>query len=75
MNHDEVRDELIQTDKTFRNLYEEHRECEARLRELNEKTLLSAEEETQAKQIKVHKLHLKDRMESMIREHAAPTST
>lgn len=72
MEHDEMKDELLRTDKMFRTLWEEHRECEMRLKELNDKTLLSPDEETLAKQIKIHKLHLKDRMEAMIRSHAVP---
>ncbi len=75
MTHDEVKEELLQGDKDFRLLWEEHQECETRLRELSEKTLLSPEEESHEKQIKVHKLHLKDRMESMIRERTAPAAS
>ncbi len=71
MDHDTARHKLLETDKTFRALFEEHRDCELRLQSLLEKTLLSGEEEIAAKQIKVHKLHLKDRMEELIRAHAS----
>jgi len=62
-NHDE-----------FRSLAEEHRKCEARLQELHAKSLLSQEDEIQEKQIKVHKLRLKDRMEQLLRDCCASTA-
>jgi uncharacterized protein YdcH (DUF465 family) len=74
MDHDEAKDELIESDHIFRSLYEEHQACETRLDELISRPILTAEEEATAKQIKLHKLHLKDRMEQIIRNHepAAP---
>ncbi len=74
MSHDEVRDELIKRDKNFRLLWEEHQDCERRLQELNQKGQRSHDEDSQAKQIKVHKLHLKDRMEQLIKSHEAAAS-
>ena len=69
MSHDAVKEDLIDTDKEFRALYEEHQECESRLEALTGKTMLSPNDEAAAKTIKLHKLHLKDRMEQMIRAH------
>jgi hypothetical protein len=66
---DELKAELIQTDEQFRRLYEEHREYERRLSELNQKTLLSQDDEFEEKKIKLHKLALKDRMEEILRAH------
>lgn len=66
---DEVKEELIATDEEFRHLYEEHQTCERRLEELNHKSLLSQDDEIEEKKIKLHKLNLKDRMESMLRAH------
>ena len=68
-NRDELKAELIETDEQFRRLYEEHREFERRLSELNQKTLLSQDDEIEEKKIKLHKLALKDRMEGMLRAH------
>ena len=67
---DELKAELIQTDEQFRRLYEEHREYERRLSELNQKTLLSQDDEFEEKKIKLHKLALKDRMEEILRAHS-----
>jgi uncharacterized protein YdcH (DUF465 family) len=66
---DELKAELIQTDEQFRRLYEEHRDYERRLAELNQKTLLSQDDEFEEKKIKLHKLTLKDRMEEILRAH------
>jgi uncharacterized protein YdcH (DUF465 family) len=67
--HDDVKEELIATDEEFRRLHEEHQTCEHRLAELNHKSLLSEDDEIEEKKIKLHKLNLKDRMESMLRAH------
>jgi len=67
--HDELKDELLQSDDEFRGLYAEHQDCERRLGEINQKTLLSQEDEIEEKKIKLHKLALKDRMENILRTH------
>ena len=67
--HDDLKAELIKTDDEFRRLYEEHQESERRLEELNQKTLLSQEDEVEEKKIKLHKLVLKDQMEAILRTH------
>jgi len=68
-NRDDLKAELIQTDDRFRRLYEEHCEYERRLAELNQKSLLSQDDEIEEKKIKLHKLALKDRMEEILRSH------
>ncbi len=68
-NADALKEELLATDEEFRRLADEHRECEARLTELNQKTLLSEEDEIEEKQLKRHKLTLKDQMAEMLRAH------
>jgi uncharacterized protein len=68
-SRDDLKTELIQTDEQFRRLYEEHREYERRLSELNQKSLLSQDDEAEEKKIKLHKLVLKDRMEELLRAH------
>jgi uncharacterized protein YdcH (DUF465 family) len=67
--HDDLKAELIQTDDEFRHLYEEHQEYEKRLEEINQKSLLSQEDEVEEKKIKLHKLTLKDHMEQILRAH------
>jgi uncharacterized protein len=68
-NRDELREELIQTDHQFRRLYEEHQQYERRLQEINQKSLLSQDDEAEEKKIKLHKLMLKDQMEQILRAH------
>lgn len=70
MNQEAVRQELLARDEEFRRLHQEHQDCESKLEEILEKSSLSQEEEAEAKKIKVHKLALKDRMASLVREHA-----
>lgn len=70
MQLDPVKQELLESDPEFRNLYEEHQDSEKRLAEIQEKALLSEDDEAEAKRIKLHKLSLKDRMEAMARERA-----
>jgi uncharacterized protein YdcH (DUF465 family) len=67
--YDDLKAELIETDEEFRRLYEEHKEYERRLQLLNQKSLLSQEDEAEEKKIKLHKLVLKDHMEQILRQH------
>ncbi len=64
-----LKQELLAEDPEFRALYEDHQEAEERLRELSQKSFLSEEDELEIKQIKRHKLYLKDRMEAILRDH------
>lgn len=67
-NRETLKEELIRTDPEFRRLHEEHQQLERRLQEIYQKSLPAQEDETQEKQIKLHKLALKDRMEKILRE-------
>lgn len=69
VNLDALKQELMQSNPAFRQLVAEHQECERKLQALHQKTLLDQEDEVQEKQIKVHKLALKDQMERLLREH------
>ena len=71
MDHDSIKQSLIETNETFRKLFEEHQQCEGKLDALHQKADPSLDDEIEAKKIKVHKLALKDQMESMIRAQAA----
>jgi uncharacterized protein YdcH (DUF465 family) len=67
--YDDLKAELIKTDDEFRRLYDEHQDYEKRLHEINQKSLLSQEDEIEEKKIKLHKLTLKDHMEQILRAH------
>ena len=69
MSHDDLKAELIKTDDEFRRLYDEHQEYERRLHDINQKTLLSQDDEIEEKKIKLHKLALIDKMEHLLRMH------
>ncbi len=66
---DGLKKELLETDEEFRRLFEEHQSYKQRLQAIKEKSFLSPDDETEAKQIKLHKLGLKDRMEAIARQH------
>jgi uncharacterized protein YdcH (DUF465 family) len=70
-SRDEVKGELLKTDEEFRRLYDEHQEYERRLATFNQKSPLSQDDELEAKRLKIQKLHLKDRMEMLIRTRVA----
>ena len=64
-----VKHELIQSDSTFRSLFEEHQEYKRRLDGMRAKSLPSEADEMEIKRIKLHKLTLKDQMEARVRDH------
>jgi uncharacterized protein YdcH (DUF465 family) len=66
---DALKEEMLATDDEFRRLHAEHGQCEQRLAELATKSLLSQDDESEEKQIKRHKLTLKDRMAALMRAH------
>lgn len=61
-----LKEQLIREDEGFQQLYQEHQDCERQLAEISQKAFLSQEDEIQEKQIKVHKLRLKDEMHSLL---------
>jgi uncharacterized protein len=69
-NLDDLKEDLLQTDDEYRRLYDEHQEYERRLEQLNQSSLLSQDDELEAKRIKLHKLVLKDRMHAILRTHS-----
>jgi uncharacterized protein YdcH (DUF465 family) len=66
---DSLREELLTTNEEFRSLHDKHQDCERRLSELYQKSLLSEKDELEEKQIKRQKLFLKDQMEVILRQH------
>ncbi len=75
MPYSAMTQELRETDDEFRRLHDEHQDCEGRLGELRKKASLSEEDELAAKQIKRHKLFLKDRMEEIARSRQTTAAT
>ena len=71
LNLDALKQDLLRTNETYRRLSDEHKECEARLSQLSQRSLPSEEDEAEEKRLKVHKLALKDRMEIILRDHRA----
>jgi uncharacterized protein YdcH (DUF465 family) len=60
---------LLQTDEEFHHLAAQHHELEDRLHQLVTKSHLSDHEQFEEATLKKRKLHLKDRMEAILREH------
>jgi hypothetical protein len=71
---EEIKHELESQNEEFRSLLRVHHDHEKRLAELASKTFLSTDEEIEEKRLKKRKLHLKDRMEEIVREHRARVS-
>ena len=61
--------ELLQTDEELHTLTVQHHELEDRLHELTAKHYLSEPEQVEEVTLKKKKLHLKDRMEDIMRRH------
>ena len=60
---------LLQTDAEFHQLATQHHELDDRLHELTLKPYLSEPEQVEEVTLKKRKLALKDRMESILRQH------
>ena len=60
---------LLQTNEEYRELVSKHHSLDDRLHELEAKVYLSDEEQVEEVSLKKRKLHLKDRMEAILRQH------
>jgi len=60
---------LLQTDEEFHHLAAQHHQLEDRLHQLVGKPHLSEPEQLEETTLKKRKLHLKDRMEAIVRQH------
>lgn len=58
----------------YRRLAAEHNDYESRLATLSEKVVLTEDEEVEERLLKKKKLHVKDRMEAMVRGSRSDTS-
>lgn len=63
----ELKTYLLQSDEEFRSLATQHHELEERLHNLSSKSYLSDSEQLEEITLKKKKLHLKDRMEEILR--------
>jgi len=66
---------LISTDDEFRQLAAKHQALEARLHELSSRAFLSEPERVEEVTLKKRKLHLKDRMEDIVRRQRERQTT
>lgn len=66
---DDLRRSLAEGNEEYRRLAAEHASCESRLVALQSKAILNDDERLESVNIKKQKLHLKDRMEAILRQH------
>jgi len=66
---------LIETNQEFRELASKHHSLDNRLHELEAKHYLSDSEQFEEISLKKRKLQVKDRMETILRDHSVPSST
>ena len=67
---DAVKDELIKSNPTFRELVHQHQDYEKRLVELAHLTYPSEEEQLEEVTLKKKKLHVKDEIYSMMEQYS-----
>lgn len=65
----EIAIKLCESDPEFKKLWDEHHELKEKVRELDQKTYLTPEEEIEVKRIKRIKLRGKDRIAEKIRDY------
>jgi uncharacterized protein YdcH (DUF465 family) len=65
----EVKNLLLQSDDTYRQLANRHQELDTRLHELSAKHYLSANEQFEEVTLKKRKLAVKDQMEEIARQY------
>jgi uncharacterized protein YdcH (DUF465 family) len=72
---EDLKDRLLETNEEFRELVSKHHSLDDRLHELETKPHLSDAEQIEEVRLKKRKLHIKDRMESILREHSSATAS
>lgn len=65
---------LIETNEEYRELASKHHSLDDRLQELESKHYLTDEEHLEEVSLKKRKLHMKDRMESILRAYQSGSS-
>ena len=68
---DALKESLIAGNDEYRRLQAQHREYEERLKVLGDKAVLSDDEQLEETTLKKKKLHLRDRMEEIVRQARA----
>jgi uncharacterized protein YdcH (DUF465 family) len=71
----EGKDLLLETNDEYRQLVSQHHELDGRLVELESKHYLSEQEQLEEVTLKKRKLHLKDRMEAILRQRNGDSSS
>lgn len=67
MKEEEIVEILKKENEEFRRIYQEHRDLDSQLSELNKKAHLTPEEEVEITRIKKEKLYKKDKIAELIR--------
>jgi uncharacterized protein len=68
-NQDEIKAHLMQTNEHFRQIMEQHHEYDRLVDVLENKSVLTPEEELEEHRLKKVKLQLKDEMEHIVSEY------
>jgi uncharacterized protein YdcH (DUF465 family) len=66
---EELKNRLLQSDDQFRQLATQHHDLDEKIHNLASRPYLSEPEQLEEVTLKKKKLHLKDRMESILRHH------
>jgi uncharacterized protein YdcH (DUF465 family) len=69
----DLKDALLRTDETFRQLVTEHHQLDERIRQLSAFPHLTEQQQYEETSLKKLKLALKDRIEAMLRGYHDPT--
>ena len=72
---EDLKYQLLETNTEYRELASKHHSLDDRLHELEAKHYLSYDEQFEEVSLKKRKLHIKDRMESIMREHRTSVAT
>jgi uncharacterized protein len=72
---EDLKYQLLETNPEFRELASKHHSLDDRLHELEAKHYLSYDEQFEEVSLKKRKLQVKDRMESILREHRTSVSS
>lgn len=60
---------LLESNETFKHLYEQHRDLDLQVREFDKKIYLNSEQQMEVARLKKLKLKNKDQMEAIISSH------
>jgi uncharacterized protein YdcH (DUF465 family) len=68
MDEQALKELMLKENEDFRKFHQEHQECEKRLEVLQMKSFLSEKDKVEERELKKHKLALKDKMYLMMAE-------